>query len=103
MLVLHVRNTFDVPARIVKELGPDHTVVNEVTYADTIANLTDLRYAYRALDDPTAYVVELTRTDFTGDESRFLELAAIGAFASVSFWAPRAGTIVSPGGMRTMR
>lgn len=85
MLALHVLNTFDVPAGVVKEPGPDHTVVNEVTYADTIANLTDLRYAYRALDDPTVYVVELASTDFTGDEPRFRELTATGAFTPVSF------------------
>lgn len=84
MLALHVLNTFDVPAGVVKEPGPDHTVLDEVTYCDTIANLSELRYAYRALDDPAVYVVDLTRTDFSGDAPRFRDLSATGDFLSIT-------------------
>lgn len=84
MLTLHVLNTFDVPPGVVKEPGPDHSVVNEVTYADTIANLTDLRYAYRALDDPTVYVVNLNTTNFNEGACRFRELSATGDFTEVT-------------------
>lgn len=83
MLALHILNTFDVPPGVVKEPGPDHEMVNEVTYADTIANLTGQRYAYRALDDPTVYVVDLAATDFEGTQARFLELSAAGEFTPV--------------------
>ena len=83
MLALHVLNTFDVPPGVVKEPGPGHMLLDEVTYADTIANLTDLRYAYRALDDPTVYVVDLKETDFTGAESRFRDLAPTGNFTEI--------------------
>jgi len=83
MLALHILNTFDVPAGVVKEPGPHHSVVDEVTYADTICNLTALRFAYRALNDPTVYVVDLPDTDFTGTESRFRPLTATGAFTRV--------------------
>lgn len=84
MLTLHVLNTFDVPAGAVREPGPDHTTVDEVTYADTIANLTDLRYSYRALDDPAVYVVDLTQTDFTGEAPRFRDLSATGNFLPIT-------------------
>ena len=84
MLALHVLNTFDVPPGIIKEPGPDHSLVNEISYAHTIANLTDLRYAYRALDDPTVYVVDLNETDFTGDTSRFHAFADRGEFMTIS-------------------
>ena len=84
MLALHVLNTFDVPEGVVKEPGPGHVELDEVTYADMIANLTDLRYCYRALDDPTVYVVDLKATDFTGDEPRFRDLSATGPFTPVA-------------------
>jgi choloylglycine hydrolase len=84
MLALHVLNTFDVPAGVVREPGPHHSMIDEVTYADTIANLTDLRYAYRALDDPAVYVVDLTQTDFTGESPRFRDLSATGDFLSIT-------------------
>jgi choloylglycine hydrolase len=84
MLTLHVLNTFDVPAGVVEEPGPDHAMVDEITYADSIANLTDLRYAYRALDDPTIYVVDLGQTDFTGDAPRFRDLSPNGKFSAIT-------------------
>lgn len=84
MLALHVLNTFDVPPGVVKEPGPGHVLLDEVTYADTIANLTELRFSYRALNDPTVYVVDLEKTDFTGDISRFHDLSATGEFTSIS-------------------
>jgi choloylglycine hydrolase len=83
MLALHILNTFDVPAGVVEEPGTGGSTLDEITYADTICNLTDLRYAYRALDDPTVYVVDLKNTDFTGDASRFRELSAKGDFTSI--------------------
>lgn len=84
MLALHILNTFDVPAGVVKEPGPHHSTVDEITYVDTICNLTDLRFAYRALDDPMVYVVDVGATDFTSSTSRFLPIAAKGAFAPVT-------------------
>ena len=84
MLALHILNTFDVPAGVVKEPGPHGTVLDEVTYADTICNLTDLRFAFRALDDPTVYVIDLNATDFSGDASRFRALSAFGEFTSIT-------------------
>lgn len=84
MLTLHILNTFDVPAGVVEEPGPGGVEVDEVTYADTICNLSDLRYSYRALDDPTVYVIDLKETDFTGGASRFRDISARGDFTPVS-------------------
>lgn len=84
MLALHVLNTFDVPAGVVHEPGPAHIGLDEVTYADTIANLTDLRFAYRALDDPAVYVVDLKETDFSGDSPRFRDLSSTGDFTAIT-------------------
>ncbi|MGA1701643.1 MAG: linear amide C-N hydrolase [Candidatus Nanopelagicales bacterium] len=84
MLTLHILNTFDVPAGVVEEPGPGGMEIEEVTYADTICNLTDLRYSYRALDDPTVYVVDLKGTDFSGGASRFRDISARGEFTPIS-------------------
>jgi choloylglycine hydrolase len=83
MLTLHILNTFDVPAGVVEEPGPGGSTLDEISYADTICNLTQLRYAYRALDDPTVYVVDLKDTDFTGSVSRFRDLSPTGDFTSI--------------------
>ena len=84
MLTLHILNTFDVPAGVVEEPGPGGMEMEEVTYADTICNLTDLRYSYRALDDPTVYVVDLKGTDFSRGASRFRDISARGEFTPIS-------------------
>lgn len=84
MLALHILNTFDVPAGVVKEPGPHHSVVDEITYVDTICNLTDLRFCYRALDDPMIYVIDVAATDFTGSHARFLPLSAQGTFTPIT-------------------
>lgn len=75
---LHVLNSFDIPAGIIRESLPDGTVVDEVTAWSTISNLTGRRYAYRSIDDPTVYVVDLSTTDLTrartaplGSDARF--------------------------------
>jgi choloylglycine hydrolase len=75
---LHVLNSFDIPAGIIRESLPDGTIVDEVTSWSTISNLTGRRYAYRSIDDPTVYVVDLSTTDLTrarsaplGSDARF--------------------------------
>ena len=51
--------------RSVVPLYPHGEPVDEVTVWDSICNLTGKRYSYRTVSDPTVYVVDLTKVDFT--------------------------------------
>jgi len=62
---LHALNAFDLPAGLITEEFKPGQVVPEVTTWVTVCNLTDHRYAYRTIGDPTPYVVEFATTDFT--------------------------------------
>ena len=62
---LHVLNAFDIPAGLITEDLKPGQVVPEVTTWVTVCNLTDRRYAYRTIGDPTPYVVDLSTTDFS--------------------------------------
>ena len=62
---LHALNAFDIPAGLITEEFKPGQVVPEVTTWVTVCNLTDHRYAYRTIGDPTPYVVDLATTDFT--------------------------------------
>jgi hypothetical protein len=55
------------------------TLVDEDTDWSSVCNLTGLRYAYRTFYDPKPYVIDLGKTDFTG-EPRIGKLPAKGEF-----------------------
>lgn len=78
LAALHVLNSFDIPAGIIREPLPGGKVVDEVTVWSTIANLTGQRYAYRSIDDPTVYVIDLASTDLT--TARTAPIGAAGGF-----------------------
>jgi hypothetical protein len=58
-------DAFDIPAGLITEEFKPGQVVPEVTTWVTVCNLTDHRYAYRTIGDPTPYVVDLSTTDFS--------------------------------------
>lgn len=62
---MHVLNSFDIPAGIISEQGPDGKSVHEVTDWITLSNLTDGRYAYRTINDPRLYSIALADVDFS--------------------------------------
>ncbi len=64
-LCMHMLNTFDIPRGLIMEDLPTGTMVSEVQVWVTVSNLTGTRYAYRTIDDPTPYVIDLATTDFT--------------------------------------
>ncbi|GAB2818044.1 choloylglycine hydrolase family protein [Alpinimonas psychrophila] len=82
-LALHILNTFDIPAGLIKEPGANGEIIDSITVWDAIANLSELRYAYRTHSDPTVYVVDLKTTDFTAS-ARTVELSWAGDFTSVT-------------------
>ncbi len=63
-LALHILNNFDITPGLIKEPAPDGGLTDEVTSWSTISNLSDRRYSYRTIDDPTTYVIDLAKTDF---------------------------------------
>lgn len=69
MSSLHILNSFDINAGLIREQGPDGKPVDEVTVWSTIANLSDGRWIYRLRNDPTIYVVDVSKTDFTSARS----------------------------------
>jgi len=80
-LALHVCNAFDIPQGLIRErMGT--SLVPEVTVWDTVLNLSTPRYAYRMVDDPQTYVVDLATVDFTGPARRS-DLRADGSFTPV--------------------
>lgn len=64
MEMLHLINNFDIPHGTV--VSTDGTAVEHTRYT-TIANLTDGHYIVRYSSDPTPRLVDLGRTDFTGE------------------------------------
>ncbi len=80
---MHMLNAFDMVPGIVKESFGETGTVDEVTVWDTIANLTDKRYAYRTVTDPTWYVVDLTTVDMT-KPARVSPLSFDGDFTAVT-------------------
>ncbi len=77
-LALHVCNAFDIPQGVIKErVGA--SLVPEVTLWDAVLNLSTPRYAYRMVDNPETYVVDLATVDFTGP-ARLQDLRAQGSF-----------------------
>ena len=63
-MVGHVLNSFDIiPGTVLEHMGGK--VVSEETTYDAIFNLTNLRFAYRTVTDPTWYSVDLNSVDFT--------------------------------------
>lgn len=84
MSTLHILNSFDINAGLVKEPSHDGGVVDEVTVWSTISNLSDGRYAYRTHGDPTIYVVDLTATDFTSARNKSLPDSHIGSFVPLT-------------------
>lgn len=63
-MVGHLLNTFDiVPGTVLEHMGTK--VVSEETTYDVIVNLSQLRFTYRTVTDPTWYCLDLSSVDFT--------------------------------------
>lgn len=81
-MVGHLLNTFDiVPGTVLEHMGTK-TVSEETTY-DLIVNLTDLRFAYRTVTDPTWYCLDLSDVDFTRP-ARTQPMSFAGGFVSIT-------------------
>ena len=78
MQALHILNAFDLPAGLIREES-NGTLVDEVTVWISIANLSDLRYSFRTMGDPTVYSVDLATVDFTSG-ARTVEMSWTGGF-----------------------
>lgn len=78
LLALHILNNFDITPGLEKIPSGDKQIDN-VTDFSSISNLTGLRYSYRTFQDPKTYVVDLGKTDFTG-EPRTSEIPKDGKF-----------------------
>lgn len=83
LTALHILNTLDITPGIIRDPGPHGEPVDEVTVWDSISNLTDKRYAYRTVSDPTVYVVDLSTVDFT-TPARTQAISWDGAFTEVT-------------------
>jgi choloylglycine hydrolase len=77
---LHILNTFDINAGLIRETGADGKPVSEVTEWSTVSNLTGLRYAYRTINDPAVYVIDLATTDFSSARSKPMPDTLTGSF-----------------------
>jgi choloylglycine hydrolase len=81
LLALHVCNAFDIPQGAIKEkMGG--SLVPEVTVWDSVVNLSTPRYAYRMVDNPETYVVDLASVDFT-KPARLQDLRSEGSFTAI--------------------
>jgi choloylglycine hydrolase len=81
LLALHVCNAFDIPkGAIVEHMGD--SLVPEVTVWDVVLNLSTPRYAYRMIDNPETYVVDLASVDFSLP-ARLQDLRTEGAFTAI--------------------
>ena len=78
-MALHILNNFDITPGLIRMPGPGGEPSDEVTCWSTISNLTDLRYGYRTIGDPTTSVIELGETDFSSS-SRTVKLSETGKF-----------------------
>jgi len=83
LIALHILNTLDITPGIIREPSPKGGTNDEVTVWDSISNLTGKRYAYRTVTDPTVYVVDLGKVDFT-KPARTQEMSWSGEFVEVT-------------------
>ncbi len=83
LIALHILNTLDITPGIIREPTPRGGTTEEVTVWDSISNLTGNRYAYRTVTDPTVYVIDLNKVDFTRPAST-RELSWSGDFVEVT-------------------
>ena len=83
LTALHILNTLDITPGIIREPAPKGGTNDEVTVWASISNLTGQRYAYRTVTDPTVYVVDLSKVDFT-KPARTQEMSWSGAFTELS-------------------
>ncbi len=82
LLALHVCNAFDIPkGAIVERVG--ESLVPEVTVWDVVLNLSNPRYAYRMIDNPETYVVDLATVDFSLP-ARLQDLRTDGSFSPIT-------------------
>ncbi len=81
LLALHVCNAFDIPkGAVVERVGT--ALVPEVTVWDVVLNLSHPRYAYRMIDNPETYVVDLATVDFS-QPARLQDLLTEGSFSPI--------------------
>lgn len=81
LTALHILNTLDITPGIIREPAPHGGTADEVTVWDSIANLTDMRYAFRTVTDPNIYVVDLAKVDFTSP-ARVKDISWAGDFTA---------------------
>lgn len=84
MSALHILNTFDINAGLIREQGPGGKPSDEVTQWSTISNLTGGRWIYRLRNDPTVYVVDVANTDFTSTRSELIPDSEVPALVAKS-------------------
>ncbi|MFN7172925.1 MAG: linear amide C-N hydrolase [Fimbriimonadaceae bacterium] len=82
-LAMHIANHFDIVPGMVREVAPDGSELCEVTDWTAVCNLNAKRYAYRTLDNPTTFVIELEKTDFT-KAARLADFPTAAAFTPVT-------------------
>jgi choloylglycine hydrolase len=82
-MALHILNAFDIVPGTIKEMGPGGSLEDEVTVWGSICNLTQKRYAYRPMTNPTTFVVNLDAVDFT-KPARTAELEWKGQFVETT-------------------
>ncbi len=83
IIALHILNTLDITPGIIREPAPNGGTADEVTVWDSISNLSDLRYSFRTVTDPTVYAVDLSTVDFTS-AARTKEISWAGDFVPFS-------------------
>lgn len=87
---LHILNTVDMMPGIAREsadaaaaMHADPATLDEVTVWITLSNLSQKRYLYRTMNDPTVYAVDLDRIDFTAP-ARSRDISWTATFAEVT-------------------
>ena len=68
MAAFHILNNFDIPVGFVRD-GSDGGLHDQTLWS-TIANLTDLRYIVRGVDDPNPVAIDLHETELDGGDPR---------------------------------
>jgi len=81
MAAFHILNNFDIPVGFVRDGKAGGA--QDRTLWSTIANLTDLRYIVRGVDDPNPVAIDLKNTNLDSGDPRQVELPR-GTFAALT-------------------
>jgi len=81
MAALHIMNNFDIPLGLVRDGKAGE--IQDQTLWTTIANLTDLRYIIRGIDDPHPVAIDLATTKLDSGDPRQIDIPS-GTFATLT-------------------